>query len=550
MARFPRLRSAPLFALATSFTTPALAAGVCDNYGPISPDLRVNASSGFDQIWGRVARGQAGFTFTWSAGQDVWMRRYDLALDPLGSDVQVNGTLTFDIQDEPEVAYSGFDTTLVAWSDRAAHDGQLMGIFGRVYAANGAPLGPEFQINQAGAASQWRPLIAPMPAGFVVAFSGDWDGDSFFRILDQNGVPQGGDVRVNDWEIDAQVDPAPAVNRFGTIFIAFVDFSGHGSVGSGLNLYGRTFSSTGVPQQPQEFAITTTTGNGDQREPRVGADAFGRFVVVWEDQTHDGSGYGIFARRYDASIAPLGPEFQVNSTTSGNQRSATVAVQRDGGFLVSWLDSSAGAARIRARRFDPNAAPIGDDFVVNETPAANVERPSLAQSTFGDDLVVAYAGPGDASDVYMRRFALATGPIAFGAPKPASHGCMPTISSSGTPSATDPTPFLVQASDVLNQVTGGLYYSFGSAYTPFLGGTLYLAMPSYRTTNFFSAGNPLPYDCSGTFSYDFNALIQSGANASLTVGKTVSAQYIFRDVQDPTFYGRGMTNGLRFTICP
>lgn len=531
-------------------TGAARASGTCDNFGPISPDVRVNAITQYDQFWGRVARGQTGFTFVWSAGQDVVARRFDANLAPIGLEFQVNTTLTQDIQDEPEVAYSGFNTSLVAWSDRNAYDGQLMGVFGRVYDANGTPIGPEFQINQVGTASQWRPLIAPMPAGFVVAFSGDWDGDSFFRILDQNGVPQGGDVRVNAWEIDAQVDPAPAVNRFGTIFVAFVDFSGHGSVGSGLNLYGRTFSSTGVAQQPQEFAITTTTGAADQREPRVGADGFGRFVVVWEDEIHDGSGYGIFARRYDASAAPLGPEFQVNSTTAGNQRSASIAVQRDGGFLVSWLDWSAGAPRIRARRFDANAAPIGLDFVVNESPASGVERPSLAQSTFGDDLVVAYSGPGDGSDVYMRRFAVASGPIAFGTSKPASHGCLPVMSSSGTPSATNPSPFLLQASGVLNQVTGGLFYSFGSAYTPFLGGTLYLAMPSFRTTNFVSGGNPLPTDCSGTFSYDFNALIQSGANVSLQPGATVSAQYIFRDVQDPAFYGRGMTNGVRFTICP
>ena len=40
----------------------------------------------------------------------------------------------------------------------------------------------------------------------------------------------------------------------------------------------------------------------------------------------DGSGSGIYAQRYDAQGVPQGGEFRVNSTTSGDQRYSSVAM--------------------------------------------------------------------------------------------------------------------------------------------------------------------------------------------------------------------------------
>ena len=110
-------------------------------------------------------------------------------------------------------------------------------------------------INTIRAGSQWRPLIAPTPAGgWVVAWTGDTDGNSYIKILGASGALLTGDIPVNTYTFDAQVDPAAAVAPNGTIFVAFVDYSAT-EAGSGLNLYGRTFDSAGVPLQAQEFPI-------------------------------------------------------------------------------------------------------------------------------------------------------------------------------------------------------------------------------------------------------------------------------------------------------
>ena len=70
------------------------------------------------------------------------------------------------------------------------------------------------------------------------------------------------------------------------------------------------------------------------RRPCSGA-AGTLFVVVWVG----GSPYGgsdTFGQRYASSGAPLGPEFRVNSYTTGSQGYGKVAVDSTGRFVVVW----------------------------------------------------------------------------------------------------------------------------------------------------------------------------------------------------------------------
>ena len=57
----------------------------------------------------------------------------------------------------------------------------------------------------------------------------------------------------------------------------------------------------------------------DQADNAVASDALGNFVVVWRSADQDGSGHGIYARRYNSAGAAQGGEFRVNTTTAGDQ---------------------------------------------------------------------------------------------------------------------------------------------------------------------------------------------------------------------------------------
>lgn len=129
-----------------------------------------------------------------------------------------------------------------------------------------------------------------------------------------------------------------------------------------------------------------------------------------------------------------------------------------------------------------------------------------------------------------------------------SQGCVPAIASSGTASYTSASAFNVSASNILNQKSGLLFYGSAASSAPFQGGIKCVAAPTSRTVIQGSGGSPSGNDCTGTFTLDFNALIQSFTDASLVPGAEVFAQYWSRDPASAST--TNLTNGARFTICP
>jgi hypothetical protein len=275
-------------------------------------------------------------------------------------------------------------------------------------------------------------------------------------------------------------------------------------------------------------------------------DGQGRFLVVWESELVDGSGYGIVAKRFATSGAPLSGEFVINGTTQGDQLEPRVAMEQDGDFIVSWEDHSTGSSRTMCRRFDASLQAKDGESLIHEGLGAS-SRPEIAVD--GQDVVFAYdVDNGMDTDVYLRRFQESSGPQTFGAPKTNSHGCAPHVAWSGTPSATSGAPFTISATSVLDQKAGMLFYGYSTRFAPFQGGTMYVAAP-HRTAIQFSGGSPSPR-CTGTFAYDFNARIRSGVDPMLVAGRTITAQYYYRDPQDPAGFGSGLTDAVRFAICP
>ncbi len=129
-----------------------------------------------------------------------------------------------------------------------------------------------------------------------------------------------------------------------------------------------------------------------------------------------------------------------------------------------------------------------------------------------------------------------------------SLGCTPTISYSGTPSATVIGSFLIKATNVINNKNGLLFYGFQSSGLPFQGGTLCVKAPVKRTSVQSTHGNAPPNDCSGSMSFDFNLYIQFGVDPSLVAGRQVFTQYWSRDPSSAST--TSLTNALRFVINP
>src|SRR5206468_3571660 len=84
-----------------------------------------------------------------------------------------------------------------------------------------------------------------------------------------------------------------------------------------------------------EFRVNAYTTN-TQCCGGVASNSAGGFVVVWQSAAEDSSSFGIFAQRFSSAGAPLGPEFRVNTYTTGNQYQPSVASDSAGDFVVVW----------------------------------------------------------------------------------------------------------------------------------------------------------------------------------------------------------------------
>jgi hypothetical protein len=224
-------------------------------------------------------------------------------------------------------------------------------------------------------------------------------------------VPNGSGFQVNTYTTGSQYHVDLTVDRSGHLWVAFAS---RPSAERTQDVFVRRFTSGGRLLGP-EFRVNTHT-TGEQNYPAIASDGRGNVVVTWDSELQDGSGFGVFGQRFDASGAPVGGEFQVNVYTTGWQYSSAVAMDPSGNFVVVWQDPNGqdgSSTGVFGRRYDAAAAAFGPQFRVNTVTAGSQTWPSVAMAADGS-FVVGWsgAGPGDPSGVFARRFDAAGTPVA------------------------------------------------------------------------------------------------------------------------------------------
>ncbi len=189
---------------------------------------------------------------------------------------------------------------------RDGQDGSHWGVFGRRYAADGTPLGQEFQVNTCTASSQAEPRVAVAGDGRFVAswHSYGQDGSQhgvYARRYAPDGTPLGGESQVNTYTGGEQMLPAIAMDATGNFVVTWMS---ENQDGSSWGIYGQRYAGDGT-RLGEEFRVNTYTF-ANQEQPTVAMARDGQFVVAWESYRQDGSGYGVYAQRYAADGAALG----------------------------------------------------------------------------------------------------------------------------------------------------------------------------------------------------------------------------------------------------
>ncbi len=269
-------------------------------------------------------------------------------------------------------------------------------------------LGPEFQVNTYTTGHQAYPSVSSADSGnFVVAWDsvGQDNGTRgvFARLFDPAGAALTAELPVNTYTSGTKSAASVACAPAGGFVVVWQQETGED--GSGTGVFGRRFDAAGAPAGGEFPVNSFTTSNQDS--PRVAMDGSGNFVVVWQSFSQDANGFAIVARRFDSAGTPQGNDFVVNTYTTGNQTHPDVAMASSGEFVVAWESpgQDGDMEGIFARRFDAGGNPLSSEIPVNAYTTGAQLAPSVAVLS-STSFAVAWQSPqdGDGNGVFGRGF--------------------------------------------------------------------------------------------------------------------------------------------------
>jgi hypothetical protein len=224
----------------------------------------------------------------------------------------------------------------------------------------------------------------------VVAVSA---GASVPPAVAQQPAPVGSETQVNTYTTGSQGAVAVATDGAGNFVVVWESAGSAESDTSIRSIQGQRYDSTGTPAGAQ-FQVNTYT-TGEQGSPSVATDGGGNFVVVWESYGSVGSDTSyrsIQGQRYDRTGTPVGAQFQVNTYTTGHQRNSAVVSDGVGSFVAWQSEGGAGSdtsdLSIQGQRYDGSGTPQGGEFQVNTYTTGDQEVPAVTTDGAGNFVVL------------------------------------------------------------------------------------------------------------------------------------------------------------------
>ena len=238
-----------------------------------------------------------------------------LAVTPYGLDA----SFAADNQRYASVACDPAGDFVITWTDyhTLANGTQQSNVYVRRFDAMGSLLGVDAttgnpvvdpsghsaatQVNAYTSGPQkWSTVAMDVKGDFVVtwsSFSQDAAGGYgvYAQRFDPTGTAVGSPFQVNQTTAGNQDLSTVAMDGQGNFFISWTSDSANPA--NGTDVYVRAYNAQGIAAANETLVNVNLTGN--QKDSDVATDLGGdNIVVTWESAGQDGSGYGIYARRY------------------------------------------------------------------------------------------------------------------------------------------------------------------------------------------------------------------------------------------------------------
>ncbi|NKQ38408.1 MAG: cadherin-like domain-containing protein, partial [Methanosarcinales archaeon] len=347
-----------------------------------------------------------GYVVSWQSGSQIYTQRYDVNNNPLGSEQLVTSS-----GHTSQVVGLTNGNYLVTWSQEMG--GGTTNIVGQLYTECGTPINGHFVVAQA----DYDPLIALPNGEFIVTWTAnarlnnnghDHDGSEqgvFGQRYDANGATIGNAFQINNYTSSSQMDSEATMLANGNFIVTW---QSQGQDGSGFGVYSQQFSltTTGVTKVGAETLVNQITA-GQQFDSDVTALSNGSYVVTWTGT--DDSSQGIRARMFNDDGTPAGSEFVVNSYTHNIQSVSSVA-ETSNGFVVVWQSIAHGdddsVSGVYSQLFDSVGNKVGGEILIN-THTDNQQTDPLVTSLADGGYVVTWSSmtqDGSGWGVYSQRF--------------------------------------------------------------------------------------------------------------------------------------------------
>jgi len=297
-------------------------------------------------VWQGGARGAQHIFARFLSPTNTWLTTTDVVVSTFPPTFQMT----------PALAVLNNSNVVVVWAsyDQAGPASQL-DVYGKILSQTGATVSNQFLINQFTSFNQRTPAVTALPnGGFVVAWVSEQERavgapnptqaryanalltpsvDIYARLYNSNGAPAVNEFLVNSNTFPC-ANPSLAAGSDGGFIVAW---SQHDMITltNGWEVFARPYSSAGAGGSV--FRVNAYQ-YGDQYAPKISAIG-SDYLIVWTSLGQDGSREGVFGRyahNNNGVAGVVGNEFQVNTTSIGQQMQPAVAADGNAWFGVVW----------------------------------------------------------------------------------------------------------------------------------------------------------------------------------------------------------------------
>jgi len=340
---------------------------------PVGPENLINSmTAGPQELPEIVAMSDGGYLASWLSDDTIHLQRYDAAGEALGDEASVQaiyqlfpgaGIGNYSLAPLPDGGY------VLEWLGDSP-SGAAIQI--QRYAADGIPLGDSVQLGDAmtqaddGSTTLTAfPNVAVLNDGSLVATWSQLQPNGTLEInlshFDSDGRLLSEEVLANQQAGGQAISTVGALADGGYV-LAWLSLP---SDEPGEYLYIQQFTSHDEPVGEARLLAPLNDPQGTTSLEILSHTAAltglvdGGYVVTWSNAHADGSGYDIYAQRFDPQGMPLSEATRVNTASDASETSPEIAALADGGYVISWQASSGSGFGIYAQRFDAAGHPLG-----------------------------------------------------------------------------------------------------------------------------------------------------------------------------------------------